>query len=427
MKPLFHALIAASLVLGEFSALHAQVAPMSETVVRRAGEPLQKVATASKAITRTESYLDTETYWESVPYQDQEAYQDIEYYNSYEYVCRDVRRTRRECRWERECGYGRLQLPGWMNVLVQKVYAMDPRELERRERASNPNLHPPTPRPGPGPGPVRPGPGPGPVRPDPGPVRPGPICRDVQRCYDVPDYGRECHYENVPRTRYVTRYRTVTRYRQEQRTRTVTKYREVFDHQWTASVTLNFPMEAQLIGPQIETFQLQLIGSETNPQLSVTPLSTVYSYVPQIRVINANQIEVDMRLVGSTPAFDPAPYMDPNQTGKFVVDGFGAQTEIWFRDLTADIPQVSTQYEFLITDSAGRTLANRTFDRRNVRVSDGRLKLRLVEDFGVGGDVISQLRPGLEIVINYKAIRYGNSLNPNPFVINKRVTLTIQE
>lgn len=119
---------------------------------------------------------------------------------------------------------------------------------------------------------------------------------------------RVCNWEQVPRTRQVTRYRRVTQYRDEARTRIVTRTRteerccvtrtrEVFDHQWQAKVTVNYPERAVLVGNETEKFQLKLVGDEQNPQLVVDPQDTVFGYVPHVQVLSANEFNVTFEIV----------------------------------------------------------------------------------------------------------------------------------
>ena len=211
-------------------------------------------------------YQTTETYTENVPYTERVPYTDYEEYTDSQYVCKNVTRYREECRRETVCDGGASRR--CENVTECGTNAHGERICKTREVCRND-----------------------------GP----PQCRDVNRCHQVPYTDQQCGYESVRKTRPVTRYRdetryrqetrtrTVTKYRQEARTRTVTKYREetrccvtkyrdVFDHQFTQPVTVIFPQEALLIGPETEQVQIKLSGTEQNPQVRVTVRSDVFNY-----------------------------------------------------------------------------------------------------------------------------------------------------
>jgi hypothetical protein len=363
----------------------------------------------------------------------------------------------------------------------------------------------------------------------------------------VPETYRDCQWENVPHQRWVTRYRRVTRTRQEERTRLVTRYRtetrccvtrtrEVFDRNWKADVVLRFPDAAALLPKEVETFNVQLLGDENNPELSVTLKDTVYGYAPIVNVINANTFEVDMQLrpkytaaqlgegslegvsivssngqniaivrdagtryrvlsqyqlqllnpadgtvigelaweqngakavqektlptnlapgqivqirlavqrtsvlleqpiqfglnaqmeVEEDANYEAGPFMDPTQAGKFSLNGRGEKLQLWFRDLTETLPQVQTQYQITISDSKGNMLAQKSFNRADLTASEGgRYKLGLKEHFGASAEVLAKFKSGYGLIVNMDIVRQGRKLNPNPFVLKKKVTLAV--
>lgn len=221
-------------------------------------------------------YQEQETYWENVPYTERVSYIDYEDYYDREYQCRSVTKYRQECRNENVCEPGRRQC---QDVTECGTNAHGERICKTRQHCSD------------------------------GPRQ----CRDIPRCQQVPYYDQECGYENVRKSRQVTRYRDETRYRQEQRTRTVTKYREeqrtrtvtkyrkeertrtvtkyreetrccvtayrpVFDRQYTQPVSVIFPAESALLASEKESIQLVLGGTEQAPEVQVVVQSNVFKY-----------------------------------------------------------------------------------------------------------------------------------------------------
>lgn len=215
-------------------------------------------------------YRTTETYYENVPYTERVAYTDYEEYYDREYQCRNETRYRQECRNERLCEPGgRTCQP----ITECGTNARGERICKTRNECTD-----------------------------------GPrVCRDVPSCRQVPYSERVCEWENVRKTRPVTRYRDEIRYRQELRTREVTKYRkeartrtvtryreetrccvtryrEVFDHQFTQPVGVIFPQEAVLMAGEKETVRMILRGSEQNPDVQISVKSDIFTYsVAEVR------------------------------------------------------------------------------------------------------------------------------------------------
>ncbi|WP_413944696.1 hypothetical protein [Bdellovibrio sp. HCB-162] len=225
-------------------------------------------------------YQTTETYYENVPYTERVAYTDTEVYWDNDYVCRNVTKYRQECHNERVCAPGgRVCQP----ITECGTNAHGERICKTRNECR-----------------------------DEGPRD----CRDVPQCRQVPYTDRECGYEQVRKTRTVTKYRdevryrqelrtrTVTKYRQEARTRTVTKYREetrccvtkyrdVFDHQFTQPVAVVFPAEAVLLAGEVEKIQVTLRGSESKPDVNISVRSDIFGYaIDQVRMDGREKVFV---------------------------------------------------------------------------------------------------------------------------------------
>lgn len=263
-------------------------------------EPYQASYTVQVPYQDTETYyVDvpyevTETYYVDVPYQDQEAYTDYETYYTSDYVCHDYTDYERQCHTVTDCD----------NVPHSQIQHADLGNVIGRPRDPGGD---------PGPAPYNPGGGggggggggydPGPA-PYPGPSNPGPrppVCHERQVCENVPVTRQRCGYEQTQHSRAVTKYRTVTKTRSEARTRTVTKtrseartrpvtkyrdedrccvtkYNTVFDHQWSLNVQVQFPQGTELNANESESFKVVLGGTEVAPDVTVTPVSTVFGY-----------------------------------------------------------------------------------------------------------------------------------------------------
>ena len=236
-------------------------------------------------------YQTTETYYVDVPYQTTETYTDYEEYYTSEHVCNTYIEYERQCHDERRCNYS-LKTDALKAVFL-------------RERA-----------PGTGPAPYEPPSRGGGVRPDPRPEpRPEPICRNEQVCNNIPVTKQRCGYEQVRRTRPVTRTREVTRYTREERTREVTRYRtetrccvtkynEVFDHQWAVDVELQFPKGTELLAGEQEQFKIELSGEESSPEVKVTPVTTIFGYLVVDKKVSGKQVVVVLSEVPRYAAAD---------------------------------------------------------------------------------------------------------------------------
>ncbi len=277
---------------------------VQQTLTRTAANGLILQSKLAKNTYRQEPYQDTyteqvpyeatETYYVDVPYQDQEAYTDYENYYSSDYVCHDYTDYEQRCRTVRECD-------NTPNIGIERA-AVDDIISRPRDPGGDP---------GPAPFPGNGGGGGGPIRPDPRPEPPRPrppVCRDRQVCESVPVTRQRCGYEQVLHQRAVTKYRTVTKYRSEARTRTVTRYRseerccvtryhDVFDHQWGLDVQIQFPQGTELNSAEQETFKVELIGSETAPDVRVTPTSTVFGYKVANKIVNQGVVTIILQQV----------------------------------------------------------------------------------------------------------------------------------
>lgn len=128
--------------------------------------------------------------------------------------------------------------------------------------------------------------------------------------------------------------------------------------------------------------------------------------------------------------YDPAPYMDAGQVGKFSTEGSRAGLIVYMRDLTQNIPQVKTEYALrlsVIENGQPRALAQKTFAREMLNMtSDGRLILSAAREFGLGEDVLRLLSSGKTIMIDGQVIRRGILFPGEMFAIPKKVTLGIE-
>ncbi|MFS4458878.1 hypothetical protein [Bdellovibrio sp. HCB2-146] len=283
-----------------------------QTLTRSSKDALVLQTKLQKNIYRQEPYQDTyeeqvpydveETYYVDIPYQTTETYTDYEEYYDSEYRCDTYTEYERQCHNEQRCNYA---LP------TDKLIPFRERPPGTGPAPYEPHPGRPSPRPEP---PSHGGGGGGytpPSRPEPRP----PSCHTEYVCNNVPVTRQRCGYENVRKTRPVTRTRTVTRYRQEARTRTVTRYRsetrccvtrykDVFDHQWNTSVEIQFPQGTELLAGEQEQFKIELMGEEKNPDVKVTPVTTVFGYLVSDKKVTADKITIVLSQVPRFAAGD---------------------------------------------------------------------------------------------------------------------------
>ncbi|XGC79972.1 hypothetical protein ACES2L_11595 [Bdellovibrio bacteriovorus] len=291
-------------------------AEMTQTVLNRTSQSQLRLDTSlSKDVYRQEPhqvpyivqepYETTETYYVDVPYQEQEFYTVYEDYWDQEYRCHNRTRHERVCRDKEDCHI----VPGN-------------------------------------------GPGGGPRR----------ECTRVPVCETVPRTERECNWEQVRKTRPVTKSRWVTRYRKEARTRTVTRYRDkevccktvyrdVFDHTYTVPVTVTFPAETQLMGQEKESFQVILGGTEANPQVSFAVKQSIFGYQIERQENHAGGIIITLKTV---------PLYSAEQLGKPSIKGLSLEETasgsiIRFVDQGLK-PRVATRYGYQVREVGSNEL-----------------------------------------------------------------------
>jgi len=191
------------------------------------------------------------------------------------------------------------------------------------------------------------------------------VCRDVpeqkchteQVCRQVPVPHQECRWEPVQKTRQVTKVRTVIKYRDEQRSRTVVKYRDetrccvtrqrqVFDHEYAATVQLNFPTEATLEAGEREVFNVELTGVDDRAGIKITSKKAFYTYRPEIKQTNARAFEVKMNLV---PTYQ-GPELGVATITDLAVKAVGQRVQLQFKDSGA-VAKVKTTYGIQLLDT----------------------------------------------------------------------------
>lgn len=300
----------------------------SQRLTRTSASGLALSTGLSKNFYTQESYQDTETYYVDIPYEDTETYTDYEDYTTSEYICHDETSYERQCQQVTECG--RVFSAG-QNLLSSTIKPM-------RER-------PPGVGPAPFPGDPNPSPNPFP--------EPTPRCDTHEVCQNVPVTHQECSYQTVTHSRPVTRTRTVTRYRQEARTREVTRYRDIFDHQVSLTVDVQFPQGSELAGDEQEIFDLELNGSDHSLNVDITPARSIFGYsVVSRQVIGAHATLV----LALKPRFAQKDLKESTLKNLQMIpsaEGLSFQ----FSD-TAIFPRVSSRYVVKILDKAsGQVIA----------------------------------------------------------------------
>lgn len=397
-------------------AADAPMESISQVLVRDSSQTELRT-TLTKNLFRTESYQANydeqvpydveEDYTVDIPYTVSVPYTDYENYWDREYQCRDEWSHERRCRSERHCAEPPSRVvceirPGChseqpnMNFMAKlNVGQIEP------QRAGEPFPgRPGGPRePGPGRpgGPGHGGPGRGGGGHEPGgpgvggpggpghggpggppnpphceprrvchnePGGPG-VCTIDQVCENVPVRKQVCDWQNVMKSRPVTKYRNETRYRQETRTRTVTKYRtetrccvtkqrQVFDHQWTQAVTIQFPADAPLYVGEKESLQVSLTGSEGQPQVIVQMLDSVYGYQVVRQDVTPGLIVVALQ---TRPKFTAAELGAGTLKGlELVIQGTG-QAYVRFQDAGRKTRVDSTYQVTVLEDGTNAVLA----------------------------------------------------------------------
>lgn len=128
--------------------------------------------------------------------------------------------------------------------------------------------------------------------------------------------------------------------------------------------------------------------------------------------------------------YDPAPYMDASQVGKFSTEGSRSGLIVYMRDLTQSIPQVKTEYALRISvveNGQPRMLAEKVFARETLKLtSDGRIVLSAAREFGIAEDMMRVLTSGKTIIVEGQVIRRGILFPGEMFSIPKRVSLGIE-
>ncbi len=303
--------------------------------------------TATETYEEQVPYETQETYTERVPYQERVAYTDYEEYWEREEVCHNNTRYEQQCRDEQLCE----PRPGQCRVV--RECSPDGRQCKEREVCDRGERE----------------------------------CRTVRNCRDVPVTERECRTENIRKTRPVTKYRYETSYRDELRTRTVTQYRsetrqrqvtkyrtetrqrvvtkyrteerccktytrEVFDHNWTLPVVVEFPTKAELLIGESEEFNLELAGTESSPQATLKFQKQVFQY----KVISAQLIAGKFHFVLDAEEPLSADNAGAGTVTQMALKFSAGQAFLVFDELILN-QRVHTQYQVTLTKENGEVLS----------------------------------------------------------------------
>lgn len=185
----------------------------------------------------------------------------------------------------------------------------------------------------------------------------------------------------------------------------------------TELAQLTAPDQKQVNG--VFDFNLNLaVGTPVLVRIEVQRNGVVIAQPISFTTDRALQVTPDL-------AYDPAPFMDKSRVGKFSVGGRGRDLVIYFRDLTPDIPQVTTQYQYRVA-LGNRVLAEKVFLRGDLTVQeDGRIPLPAATAFGLSEADLKLLGPGKVITVDGRVIRHGTRFPGGQFVIPKKVNLTV--
>jgi len=288
-------------------------------------------------------YQTEETYYVDVPYQEQESYLDTETYYDNEYRCRTVTEYERECRNERMCS----REPGDQVCREVEECGHDARgePICKTRKVC-----------------------------DRGPDRES--CRDQQVCNNVPRSREQCGYEQVRKTRTVTKWRTVTRYRQEPRTRTVTryrseqrtrtvtkyrtvtkccvtKYRQEYERTWDLKIQVLFPKQALLLENEAERFELVLKGSEAQPDVELRILDSVFGYNIARKSIQKGSGQIELAL---TPKYNESTLGEKLiERAELLSSRAETLNEIMIQD-KGIVPRVISSYRYKVIDSVNKNV-----------------------------------------------------------------------
>lgn len=358
-------------------ALAAPAESSVQSLVRTASSGLVLQATLTKNINRQEAYQ--AEYIEKVPYQTQEAYTDYESYTDYERQCHNEYDNQCHTGYERQCrtSYERVchneqrchqvSQPQCHNEVVCHQGPPNQSCHDVQECGTNALGQPicktrqvcnGTPG--------------------------GQVCENVQRCDN--GYRNVCNTEyvcnneprqvceNVPRQicenvphqvcqnvavtkqRAVTKYRTVTKYRNETRC-CKTAYRDVFDHQQSMDVVVQFPQGSELTGSQKEKFQISLLGSEASPDVAIKVISQTRRYQVVDKQINGNQAVITLDIANGgvvpPPVDGQDPVLGPNSIKDLKLKIMGDKTVVATFTDKGISANVQTSYELIVTDVNG--------------------------------------------------------------------------
>ncbi|MFN7453265.1 MAG: hypothetical protein ACK5RO_01265 [Pseudobdellovibrionaceae bacterium] len=119
-------------------------------------------------------------------------------------------------------------------------------------------------------------------------------CSNEYQCRQVP--RERCGYENVRKTRPVTKYRTETRYREETRC-CVTKYKDVYERQDALQLNIKFPQGTELVAGETEQFEAEFLGEAGRADLGLKALKAVFGYKIANKSIQGSNALVELALV----------------------------------------------------------------------------------------------------------------------------------
>lgn len=358
-------------------------------------------------------YQETETYYEQVPYTERESYQDTETYYENEYRCQTVTEYEQECRSERLCS----RVPG--DQVCQMVEecgtnAHGEKICKTRKVCEN------------------------------GPEREN--CENKNVCSSVPRSREKCGYEQVAKTRTVTKYRDVTHYRNEQRTRTVTKYRQEartrtvtkyqqetrtrtvtryrtvtkccvtryrdeFDHTWNLNVQIILPAQAELFANETEKFEINLAGNEAKPDATLKVINSIYGYKLGRKDINANSGAIELHL---TPKYNQQT-LGEKLLEKVELNGANEDSldELLITD-KGIVPRVTTLYRYRILDAESKQA-----------VSEGEFSSEKATKNIINVQLAHKLPSDVDYVIQISATRSGIVLEKSfSFSVTKDVQFT---
>jgi hypothetical protein len=130
------------------------------------------------------------------------------------------------------------------------------------------------------------------------------------------------------------------------------------------------------------------------------------------------------------PKYDPKPFMDADQVGKFSLNGVKVSLQLQMKDLAPANELVTTQYHlklYVPGKPSPRLLSEKTFRREDLAVGiGGSIQFSLSKDFGIEDLELQKLMSGKQLAVVGEIVRQGSRFPNGIVTIAKKVNLTVK-